>query len=70
MNSKSILVNPMVINIIYPSLKVRVKVVSVKMKYGTINVVFLVIFLAYFPSLLLFIEKYPRIALQKFISQI
>ena len=35
----------MSINVFYPSLKVRVKVVSINMKSDTINVVFVTIFL-------------------------
>ena len=42
-NPRSILVNPMDINIFYPSLKVGVKVVSVNMKNDTMNVVFVAI---------------------------
>ena len=37
------LVNPMGINVFYPSLKVREKVISVNMKSGTMNVVFVAI---------------------------
>ena len=37
------LVNPRGISIFYPSLKVRVKVISVNMKIGTMNVVFVAI---------------------------
>ena len=36
---KDRLVNPRVINAFYPSLKVRVKVVSVNIKSGTMNVI-------------------------------
>ena len=43
LNSKSRLVNLMGISVFYPSLKVKVKVISVYMKSGTMNVVFVVI---------------------------
>ena len=39
------LVNPRGISIFYPSLKMRVKVISVNMKNGAMNVVFVAIFL-------------------------
>ena len=40
LNPKFRLVNSRVINVIYPSLKVSVKMVSVNMKSGNMNVVF------------------------------
>ena len=42
-NPKSRLINSMVVNVFYPSLKVKVKVVNVNMKNDTMNVVFLTI---------------------------
>ena len=43
LNSKSRLVNHKSIIVFYPSLKVRIKMVSVKMKNGTMNVLFVAI---------------------------
>ena len=43
LNPKSRLVDPNIINVFYPSLKVMVKIVSVNMKSCIINVVFLTI---------------------------
>ena len=43
LNPKSRLVNPRGISVFYPSLKVRVKVISVDMKSDTINMVFVAI---------------------------
>ena len=45
LNSKSRLVNPRNINVFYSLLKVRVKVISINMKSGTMNVIFVAIFL-------------------------
>ena len=44
LNPKSKLNKPRIINVFYPSLKVRVKVVSVNIKKITMNVIFLIIF--------------------------
>ena len=44
LNPKSRLVNPRGTKIFYPSLKVRVKLISVNMKSGITNVVFVAIF--------------------------
>ena len=43
LNLNSRLFNPRVINVFFPSLKVRVKMVSINMKNGTMNMIFLAI---------------------------
>ena len=43
LNPKYILVNPSDIRVFFPSLKMRVKMISVNMKSGTMNVVFVAI---------------------------
>ena len=47
LNPKSRLVNSKGISVFYPSLKMMVKMVSVNMKSGTINVIFVAISLKY-----------------------